>query len=615
MDAAALGRARDYALSGGGSGYITRGGRLVLSWGDPRRRYDLKSTTKSFGATALGAAILEGKVRIEDRAVDLHPSFGVPPESNRASGWIERVTLLHLATHTAGFEKPGGTTKLLFEPGTRWLYSDGGPNWLAECLTLAWRLDLRDVLFERVLTPIGVTPEDLTWRENAYRDRAIDGIPRREFGSGIHANVNAMARVGLLYLRRGRWRDRRILPESFVDQASRPIPTVVGLPEEAPDYGNASDHHGLLWWNNADGTLDRVPRDAYWSWGLHESLILVIPSLEIVAARAGDSWKRAGAGHYDVLRGFFEPIAASVRPLEWAPADTIVRRAPGSDNWPMTWGDDGHLYTAYGDGWGFDPRVPDKLSLGLARVEGDAEDFRGVNLRSASIEQVGDGERGAKASGALMVGGVLYLWVRNAGNSRLAWSRDRGATWTWADWRFTESFGCPTFLNYGMNYEGARDCFVYTYAFDADSAYRPADRFVLARAPKERLAERGAWEFFTGLDPGGRPGWSADPARSGAVLARPGRCYRSGVSFNPARGRYLWAQILPEKGLAILEAPEPWGPWTTLFEADPWDVDPGESASFPVKWMSADGRTVHLVFSGGDGFCVRRATLRPIAPP
>src|SRR5262249_54455474 len=62
-------------------------------------------------------------------------------------------------------------------------------------------------------------------------------------------------------------------------------------------------------WNNADGTLKDVPRDAYWSWGLYDSLIVVIPSLDIVATRAGQSWKRESAGHYDVLRPFVGPIA------------------------------------------------------------------------------------------------------------------------------------------------------------------------------------------------------------------------------------------------------------------------------------------------------------------
>lgn len=39
------------------------------------------------------------------------------------------------------------------------------------------------------------------------------------------------------------------------------------------------------------------------------------------------------------------------------------------------------------------------------------------------------------------------------------------------------------------------------------------------------------------------------------------------------------------------------------------DAGPGETCGFPTKWMSADLRTVHLVFSGDDSFSVRRTTL------
>ena len=40
-----------------------------------------------------------------------------------------------------------------------------------------------------------------------------------------------------------------------------------------------------------------------------------------------------------------------------------------------------------------------------------------------------------------------------------------------------------------------------------------------------------------------------------------------------------------------------------------WDVGPGETCSFPTRWMSTDGRTLHPVFSGNDCFSVRRADL------
>ncbi|MEQ8789719.1 MAG: serine hydrolase [Pirellulaceae bacterium] len=645
LDAHALTKARDYALTGGGSGIVTRDGRVAMVWGDPARRYDLKSTTKSIGVTALGLAMMDGKIRLEDKAQRHQPEIGRQPVENQKTGWLERITIAHLATQTAGFEKPGGYTRLLFEPGTKWDYSDSGPNWLAECVTLAYRRDVRDLLFERVFEPIGIGPSDLTWRDNSYREKTLDGVPRREFGSGVSANVDAMARLGYLYLRRGKWKDRQLLPAEFVDQCRATPPQLIGLPEHQGAYDNASDHYGLLWWNNADGALPGVPRDAYWSWGLYDSLIVVIPSLDIVAARAGRSWKRErDARHYDVLAPFLTPLAAAVQGrndskkedkgehnaeqqatngprvigIDFAPQETILRLAGGSDNWPTTWGDDDAQYTAYGDGWGFKPRVERKLSVGLARVWGTPDDPRAENLRSESLEDVGDGARGRKASGILMVDGVLYLLIRNADNAQLGWSRDHGATWTWADWRFTTSFGCPTFLNFGRNNAGAPDEYVYVYSFDSDSAYKAADRMVLARAPRKRITDRAAYEFFARIDDQQRPEWSGDISKRGAVLTRKGACYRGGVTYNAPLKTYLWAML--EGGsterndrLAVYAADEPWGPWREIFHTDQWDVDPGETASFSPKWISADGRTVHLVFSGDDHFCIRAATLR-LAP-
>ena len=647
MDEALLAKARDYALSGGGSGCILRHGRCVCEWGDPKRRYDLKSSTKSIGVTALGLAIADGRIRLADKAKKHHPALtGEPPGKGRAA-WADEITIFHLATQTAGYDKPGGTAKLLFRPGTKWSYSDSGPNWLAECVTLAYQRDVDELMFERVFRPLGIARSDLTWRRNAYRPAKIAGVMRREFGSGVHANVRAMARIGLLYLREGRWGGKQVLPKEFV-AACRVTPRAVkGLPVvKGETYPKASNHYGLLWWNNGDGTLKKVPRDAYWSWGLYDSLILVVPSLDVVAARAGKSWKGPRGSGYAKLAPFFGPIAASVKDtpkgvrgprgaradtrapggapvppspviasLAWAPNGAIVRRAPGSDNWPITWADDGHLYTAYGDGWGFVPKVRGKLSLGFARVEGSPPRVRGVNVRSKTGEQTGGGAKGRKASGMLCVGGTLYMLVRNAGLSQLAWSKDHGRTWSWADWRFREGLACPTFLNFGRDYAGARDGYVYVYSFDSDSAYKPSDRMLLARVPKKRIVDRGAYEFFVKLDGAGSPVWSRDIRRRGAVFEHAGLCYRSNVSYNAPLKRYLWVQTIGGRdtrfsgGIAVFDAPEPWGPWTTAYFTKAWDVGPGESAGLPTKWMSDDGLTLHLVFSGDDAFSVRKAVL------
>jgi len=317
MDLSRLQEARDYALHGGGSGLIVRSGRLVMSWGDQARRYKLKSTSKSIGITALGLAIKDGKMSLSDRAQEHHIRFGIPPQSNVATGWLDDITILHLATMTAGFDKPGGYTKLLFPPGTKWAYSDSGPNWLAECITLAYRQDLHTLMSRRVFEPLGIKPWDLIPRASRYRQNSINGIRRRELGAGMSGNVDAMARIGYLYLRGGKWNGQQIISKSFVDAVRTGVSHVAGLPvtnDYRRRFANASNHYGLLWWNNADGTLANVPTDAYWAWGSRDSLIVVIPSIDIVVARAGSAWSgNRDPNYYNILKPFLEPIVASVR--------------------------------------------------------------------------------------------------------------------------------------------------------------------------------------------------------------------------------------------------------------------------------------------------------------
>ena len=104
----------------------------------------------------------------------------------------------------------------------------------------------------------------------------------------------------------------------FVSDVRRPHPAFTSLPVlDRPDDPNASQHYGLLWWTNADGSLQGVPADAYWSWGLFDSLIVVIPSLDLVAVRAGPKGfdGRTSDGDYARLRSFIAPIAQSVAGL------------------------------------------------------------------------------------------------------------------------------------------------------------------------------------------------------------------------------------------------------------------------------------------------------------
>ncbi len=601
------------------------------------------------GGLSLMLAIDDGLIAPGDRASRYVPQWaGVPRKQD--------ITIAQLATHTSGvadaveedvphrqragwkgafwrreagpndpFTLSRDAAPVLFEPGTHYHYSNPGIAMLTYAVTTALKdapqKDVRSLIQKRIMEPLGIPPDEFLIGYD--RPFEVDGLTLYGSWGGAEISANASARIGRMLLHKGDWDEHEVFSQEVVATAQRPA----GLPSNS----------GLGWWVNVRPDFTRVfptaPRDSFWGLGAGGQFFLVIPSLNMVVIRHGGQLEPEKET-VDAIREFvvapvmqaFAPLTAAPYPqspvikrIDWAPPETIARRAPGGDNWPMTWADDDALYTSYGDGNGFEPFVPEKLSLGLAKVTGNPPDFAGENIRSATGEQIGDGRHGKKASGMLMVDGVLYLWARNAGNSQLAWSADHAKTWTWSDWKFTESFGAPSFLNFGRNYAGARDEFVYIYSTDADSAYARADQLVLARAQRERIRERDAYEFFVKVDDGGAPVWSKNIGDRGGVFKNPGAVYRTQVTYNPALKRYLLNTIGRGNdtrfhgGFGIYDAPTPWGPWTTAFFTDNWDVGPGETNSFPTKWMSEDGRTAWLVFSGDDYFSARKATF-DIAP-
>ena len=650
---------------------IIRNDRIVVEWyaedhGADRKHYTASLAKSLVGGMSLLVVRQDGLIEVDAAACRYIPDWREDPMKSR-------ITVRQLATHSSGIEdaeegdlphaeltgwkgdfwkrEPDpfsvalNRAPVMFEPGGRFAYSNPGMAALARCVTTVLQgtphRDVRTCLRERVFGPIGIEPGE--WSIGYGQTYEVEGLPLVANWGGGNFTARAVARVGRLMLREGDWEGGRLIDAGLVRDSIAYGGTP--LPDRTED--RAWPAPGLGWYNNSEGVWSTVPRDAFAGAGAGHQLLLVVPSLKLIVMRNGGLlepaertpfWTALSEHLFEPLMGALDagetaggdtvpapyPASPAIEEIRWAPAESIVRLAEGSDNWPITWADDDELYTAYGDGWGFEPRVDEKLSLGFARVRGTPPEIRGTNIRAPSGDQRGDGAGGRKASGMLMVEGVLYMWVRNAGNSQLAWSRDRARTWSWSDWRFGEGFAAPVFLNFGRNYAGARDDYVYVYSFDSDSAYEPADRMVLARVPKNRILERAAYEFFVGVDGEGEPRWSSGIEERGAVFRHPGQCYRSGITFHPALKRYLWVQIFPgadlrfqggegdprfEGGFGVFDAPEPWGPWTTAYFTRRWDVGPGETASFPAKWMSEDGTKIHLLFSGDDCFSVRAATL------
>lgn len=674
MSSARLDGLRDALAARGTKDFlVVRNDRIVYEWYAPGRKTSDKHYTASLakavvGGMALAVAINDGKISIDDPVFKYVPQWA---SDSRKS----KITIRHLGSHTSGLEDSSvdgyqhteepdwkgefwkrldpphdpfslsrDAASVLFTPGTDLQYSNPGIAMLTYAVAAALQGtpedNIRVLLRDRIMRPIGI--EDREWSIGYGKTYSVDGLPLVAAWGGGAMTPRALARVGRLVLRKGNWDGTTLLSP----EAVRQVTTDAGLP------GNC----GMGWWTNGAGRYPYLPRNACWGAGAGDQILLVVPSLNLIMVRNGAQLAEAPSTgdvfaryHDPRAKILFEPLIAAVtdkretsnKPgagsssascpqspvitgIHWSPPETIVRQASGSDNWPLTWADDGAMYSAYGDGWGFHPKLPEKLSLGLAKIDGSPEDFRGTNIRSTTGERTGQGAKGEKASGMLMVDGVLYMWIRNAGNSQLNWSEDHAKTWTQSDWKFTTSFGCPTFLNFGKDYAGARDRYVYVYSQDCDSAYERADQMVLARVPQGTITDRHAYEFFVGLDHDGQPVWTRNVEERGPVFRNPGECYRSSIVYNPGIKRYLWCQTDPdtahpqgmrfEGGFSIYDASEPWGPWATVFSAENWDVGPGETSGFPAKWMSDDGKTVHLVFSGNDSFSVRKATLECCVP-
>jgi len=304
---------------------------------------------------------------------------------------------------------------------------------------------------------------------------------------------------------------------------------------------------------------------------------------------------------------------------------THRRLAEGSDNWPTTWADDGHLYAAWGDGGGFGgSNSKGRVLLGVARIEGGATNYVGKNVWGG-FQAEHPVQFDGKSYGLLSVDGTLYMWVSHQPNPhlgacQLASSKDHGATWQRADWsfKFDDQLTVPTFLNFGRDYAGARDGYVYSYyihptwgpgrsptgpyGFDV---HKPG-RIYLSRVPNGAVLDRSKYEFFAELSPDGKPVWSANLMDKRPVFTDPnGVGWNLSASYNPGLRRYLLCtehSVTHAGKPGIFDAPEPWGPWTTVAYEEDWGKGHIEVSTFywnfNPKWLSADGMDFTMVFSG-----------------
>ena len=174
-------------------------------------------------------------------------------------------------------------------PGTRFNYSTGTSNIISGIVAreIGPGEPYRRFLDSRLFGPLGMTSATATFDESGTWSA----------GSYVYATARDYARFGLLYLRDGRWDDRRLLPPGWVDHGRRPRSV-------DPDDGAL---YGSHWWSGGD------PYGTFWAAGHEGQYLDVCPALDLVLVRMGrtdsershlvKAWRRQVIETFDPDRG------------------------------------------------------------------------------------------------------------------------------------------------------------------------------------------------------------------------------------------------------------------------------------------------------------------------
>ena len=250
---------------------VVKQGRVVYQYGDVKRLSYVASVRKSVLSILYGPYVATGKIRLDATLKDLGMSDigGLLPIEERAKV-IDLITARSGVYHPVEeLDDPKAPKRGSKEPGTFWFYN-------------AWDFDAADAAFERMTgknvydalrddlaIPIGM--QDFK-RERQYQVE----MPRSEYPvKHMVFSTRDMARLGLLMLRQGRWRDRQVIPAEWIRRSTRNRTSAHEMHEPNLAYG-------YLWWvwEDTNGPF----RGAFMAAGSFGQFITVLPELDMVVA-------------------------------------------------------------------------------------------------------------------------------------------------------------------------------------------------------------------------------------------------------------------------------------------------------------------------------------------
>ena len=273
----------------------------------PEKPHELWSLSKSFTSTAVGLAMAEGKLALADSVLSFFP--GMAPAEVSAN--LRAMTLRDLLTMTAGHQQeptfkdavPWVETFLAqpvpHVPGTHFQYNSPATHMLSAIVRQVTGQTVLDYLKPRLFEPLGIAPPE--WPSSPQGNTLG--------GWGLKLCTEDIAKFGQLYLQKGQWQGKQVVPSAWVEQAtSRQVPNDAG--KKDPAQSDWAQGYGYQFW--------RCRHGAYRGDGKDGQFCLVLPELDAVVAmtaETGDMQRELNVV-WDHLLAAFQPGALPENPVE-----------------------------------------------------------------------------------------------------------------------------------------------------------------------------------------------------------------------------------------------------------------------------------------------------------
>ena len=382
---------------------IVHHGAVVAEWGDTAAKTPLASVRKSLLSALIGNAVERGEMNLEQTIGalgidDNEPSLSAEEKTATVHDLLKARSGIY---HAALYESPGMAAarppRFSHKPGTFWYYNNWDFNALGTIYERAVRSSIFEAFEREIARPIGM--QDYRPADGEYVTGA-DSIHR---AYPFKMSARDLARFGLLYLRKGRWEGRQVVPAHWVEESTQ----AYSSSEWGPGYG-------YLWWtgpiNSGVAPSVTLPRGTFFAQGSGGQYAIVIPEHDLVVvhraahvAEGGVSMGQVGRLLWLVLDAGGFPDIGPDASIEAAPGarangDALSRLLAGKT---LFYGD-----TAMGGPYririGVDGRVallrgsePVEVDTGTWRISADqfCRDWKKIRPSPMCFAVVGDGSK------------------------------------------------------------------------------------------------------------------------------------------------------------------------------------------------------------------------------